>query len=75
MKGRPILGAIAGLLFGVFVALDLVFFRVVTSDSVLLVVLPIVGLLGGIAIAAAAPFGGRSRVSPVDGSAPRTPEG
>lgn len=59
MRGHPILGAVAGLLFGAFVALDLIFFRVVASNSVLVVVLPLVGLLLGVGMAAWAPLGGR----------------
>lgn len=60
MKGRPVLGVIGGLLFGVFVALDLVFFKVVASDSILVVLLPIFGVILGVALAAWAPFGGRA---------------
>jgi hypothetical protein len=56
-RGRPILGAIAGLLFGLFVGLDLVFFKVIASGSPVLLILPIVGLVIGIAGALAAPFG------------------
>lgn len=59
MKGRPVLGVVGGLLFGLFVALDLVFFRVVASDSVLVVLAPIFGVLLGVALAAWAPFSTR----------------
>jgi hypothetical protein len=55
--GRPVLGAIAGLLFGLFLGLDFVFFKVVASGSPLLVILPAAGLVLGIAGALAAPIG------------------
>lgn len=59
MKGRPVLGAISGLFFGLFVALDLIFFRLVDSDTVILVIAPVVGMVMGLGLAAWAPFGGR----------------
>ena len=55
-RGRPVLGAIAGFLFGVFVAADLFLFGVVALDSILLTVLPIVGLVGGILLGRWAPL-------------------
>ncbi len=61
-RGRPVLGAIMGLLFGLFVALDLVFFKVVASGSPLMLVLPIAGVVIGIAGGLAAPFG-RERIA------------
>ncbi|MEA3075318.1 MAG: hypothetical protein QOF60_226 [Actinomycetota bacterium] len=56
-RGRPVLGAIAGLFFGLFVALDLVFFKAIASGSPLLVILPVLGLVVGIAGALAASIG------------------
>ncbi len=56
MRGRPVLGAFAGFFFGLFLGLDLLFFGVVQLDSVLLTVLPFVGLALGIALAFWAPF-------------------
>jgi hypothetical protein len=56
-RGRPVLGAIAGLFFGLFLGLDLVFFKAIASGSPLLVILPVVGLVLGIAGALAAPLG------------------
>ena len=55
MRGRPILGVISGLFFGLFVALDLLFFKVVPSDSIVLLIVPVLGLLLGIVLAAWAP--------------------
>jgi hypothetical protein len=57
VKGRPVLGAIAGLFFGLFVFLDLVFFKVIGSDSILFVALPIAGLVLGIALGLWKPLG------------------
>ena len=56
-RGRPVLGAIAGLLFGLFLAVELVFLKVISSGSPLLIALPIIFLIVGIAGALAAPFG------------------
>jgi len=58
-RGRPVLGAIAGLLFGVFVGLDLWFFGVVPSDSIVLTVLPFLGLLLGLVLGLTGPIGRR----------------
>lgn len=62
MKGKPILGGISGLFFGLFVGLDLFLFGVVALDSPLLYILPPLGLAGGIGLAAWAPLGGGKRV-------------
>lgn len=56
-RGRPVLGAIAGLLFGFFVALDLVLLGTIPLSSLLLVVLPILGLVGGTALGRWSPIG------------------
>jgi hypothetical protein len=45
--GKPVLGVLGGLLTGLFGGLDLVFLKVLASDSILLVVLPILLLLVG----------------------------
>jgi hypothetical protein len=50
LRGRPILAAAGGLLFGFFGGLDLVFARAMGSGSVLLVVLPLVLLVLGVAL-------------------------
>jgi hypothetical protein len=56
MKGRPFLGAFSGLIFGIALAGFLLTMGVLATDSILHVVLPIVFLLVGIGMAAAAPF-------------------
>lgn len=72
-KGRPVLGAIAGLFFGLFLYLDLVFFKVISSDSILFIVLPLVGLVIGILLGKWAPLG-RNRGLPHGGpTAPPAP--
>jgi hypothetical protein len=71
MRGRPVLAAISGFFFGLFLGLDLLFFGVVQLDSVLLTLLPIVGLVLGIVLAMWAPIGGsgrgRSSGPPIEG--------
>ncbi len=57
MHGRRVLGAISGLFAGLFIGLDLLFFGVVRLDSVLLTILPVIGLIGGIGLAMWAPRG------------------
>ena len=58
MKGRPILGAISGLLFGVAIAVVLQQFAVRPLDNLSVIGFPILGLLLGIGMAMWAPFGG-----------------
>ena len=46
-RGRPVLGAICGFLLGGFIGLDLLMFGVLPLNSILLTILPIVGLIAG----------------------------
>lgn len=55
-RGRPVLGAIAGFLFGLFLAADLWLFGIVASDSVLLTLLPFLGLALGLAVGLTGPL-------------------
>jgi len=55
-RGRPVLGAISGLFFGLFLGLTLFMFRLYQSDSPVLLILPIVGLVLGIALGLWAPL-------------------
>jgi hypothetical protein len=57
VHGRRVLGAISGFFAGLFVGLDLLFFGVVALDSVLLTILPVVGVVAGTALAMWAPRG------------------
>lgn len=60
MKGRPILGIVAGFLFGLFGGLTLFLFGTIPLHSDLLWILPLVGIVLGLVLAAWAPVGGDS---------------
>jgi len=49
-RGRPVLGAISGFFLGLLIGVDLLIFGVIALDSILLLILPLVGLLIGIAV-------------------------
>ena len=68
-RGRPVRGAIAGLFFGLFVSIDLVVFGVVALDSNVLVLFPVLGLIGGIALGLPAPLHRRADNAPVEDEA------
>jgi hypothetical protein len=59
-RGHPVRGAVFGFLFGLFLAIDLFLVGFVPSDSVAIVVLPMVGLIGGVVLGITAPLGRRS---------------
>jgi hypothetical protein len=48
--GRPVLGAVSGLLFGVFLALDLQQFSIRPLDNFSVIGLPLLGLVLGLAL-------------------------
>jgi len=56
-KGRPILGAFSGFFGFVFLAIDLILFGVIHFNSALVTILPVIGLVLGIAFAFWAPIG------------------
>jgi hypothetical protein len=56
MKKRPVLGAFSGLCFGLFLALFLFSAGVIRLDSGLLSLLPVLGLVVGLAGALWAPL-------------------
>lgn len=58
-KGRPILGALSGLFFGVWLAILLMALSVRPLDSFSVIGLPIIGLVLGLVVAYTAPFGTR----------------
>lgn len=60
MKGRPVLGAIAGLFLGIFVAIDLQQFGIRPLDNLSVIGLPLMGLVLGLVVAYFAPLGGSS---------------
>ncbi len=53
--GHPIRGAIFGLLFGLFLTLDLALLGTLPIDSVLLYVVPVLGLIAGAGLGSWAP--------------------
>lgn len=57
MKGHPILGIISGFLFGLFLGITLFLFGVIPLSSSWLWILPLLGILLGLIMAAWAPFG------------------
>ncbi|MEA2023518.1 MAG: hypothetical protein U9N79_04410 [Actinomycetota bacterium] len=57
MKGRPILGVITGFLFGLFLGVTLFLYGVIPLSSDMLWILPLLGILLGLIMAAWAPFG------------------
>lgn len=60
MKGRPVLGVIAGLFFGLFLAITLQQMGIRPLDTVSVIGFPVAGLVLGLILAATAPFGGSS---------------
>lgn len=60
-RGRPVLGAIFGLLFGLFLAVDLLLLGLISLDSPFVVLLPVVFLIVGIAGGLLAPLGSPRR--------------
>lgn len=60
MKGRPVLGALSGLLLGVFVAVELQQFGLRPLDTFSVVGMPLIGVVLGLVMAGVAPFGGGS---------------
>ena len=71
MRGRPILGAISGFFFGVFLAVALQQWSVRPLDNLSVIGLPLIGIALGLLMAAWAPFGSRS--GEPAGAAPPTP--
>jgi hypothetical protein len=61
VRGRPVLGGVAGFFLGVFVAYDLLLAKVIVSDSPVLVVLPVLLLVLGVGLGRWAPLGRRRR--------------
>jgi hypothetical protein len=49
-KGRPVLAAVCGFLLGLFIALDLLVFGVIPLNSIVITLLPLIGLVLGIAL-------------------------
>lgn len=60
MKGRPVLGFISGLFFGLFLALLLQQLGILPLTTLSVIGFPIIGIVLGLGLAAWAPFGRRS---------------
>jgi hypothetical protein len=58
-RGRPIMAAIFGFLAGFFGAISLLAFGVIPLESILVTILPIVGLVVAFSLAMWAPIGRR----------------
>lgn len=71
-KGRPIIGAVGGLLFGLFVAVDLQQYAIRPLDSVSILGLPFAGLAVGIALGVLHPLRPGRRRAPA-GAPPAAP--
>ena len=69
MKGRPILGVISGLLFGLFAGISLFMYGAIPLHSPLLWILPLAGIGLGLVMAAWAPFGSASDTGDQPGNA------
>ena len=69
MKGHPILGIISGFLFGLFGGIALFLYGAIPLHSQLLWILPLVGIVLGLFMAAWAPFGssGKPAVASTEG--------
>lgn len=59
MRGRPILGVISGFMFGLFLGPTLWLWGVIPFHSPWMWILPIVGIVIGLVMAAWAPFGAK----------------
>jgi uncharacterized membrane protein len=57
MRGHPVLGVVAGFLFGLFLAVTLVLAGVLALNSVLVTLMPLLGIVYGLVMARFAPFG------------------
>ena len=64
MRGRPVLGVIAGFLFGLFLAVTLVLAGVLPLNSLLVSALPLIGVAYGLLMAKIAPFGKGDEAAP-----------
>jgi hypothetical protein len=55
-NGHPLIGAITGLLFGLFLAIDLLLLGAFRLDNALVILLPVLSLIVGIAAGLFAPL-------------------
>ena len=67
-RGRPVLGAILALLFGIFLTVDLLFLGMFALDSPLVLVLPVLFLVVGFVLGWVAPLSFLRRGSATPGA-------
>ncbi len=72
MKGRWFLGLVSGFLFGLMLGVTLFLFGVIPLHSDWLWILPLLGIVLGLVMAAWAPFGGGGEEVPATSVAPAT---
>ena len=65
-KGRPILGAISGFFFGLFLGITLLSFGVLPLNSILLTIVPLVGIVLGVVLGFTAPLPRRGSTAAPD---------
>jgi threonine/homoserine/homoserine lactone efflux protein len=65
MRGRPVRGIIAGFFFGLFLAVTLVLAGVLALNSVVVSLLPFLGVAYGLLMAWLAPFRRRDEPAPL----------
>ena len=58
-RGHPILGTLSGLILGISVTALLLSTSTIALNSIIVLIAPIVGIVGGLALALVAPWGGR----------------
>lgn len=63
-RGRPVLGAVSGFFFGLFLGITLLSFGVLPLNSSLLSILPLLGFVAGLALAFTAPIPRRGESAP-----------
>jgi hypothetical protein len=63
-RGRPVLGAISGFFFGLFLGVTLLSFGVLPLNSALLSILPLLGFVAGLVLAFTAPIPRRGASAP-----------
>jgi hypothetical protein len=62
-RGRPVLGAVAGFFFGIFVSLDLVVFGVLPLQADAPAFMPLLGAVAGVLLGLKAPFRRRRQMT------------
>ncbi len=72
MKGKPVVGVFSGFMFGLFLGITLFLWGVIPFHSMLIWILPILGVVLGLAMARWAPFGGDKQADGTSVAEPAT---